>query len=125
MYRVFDKFEQKWIKENVYLAPNDDLFISKKALFGTEKLSLVSSERYIYQKDTGLSDCNNKLIYEGDICKFEQSEIVGLVAFSPEHASYYLFDYDNFKYYVLNLESCKQVKVVGNIFENRDLMPSL
>ena len=40
MYRVFDKFEQKWIKENVYLAPNDDLFISKKALFGTEKLSL-------------------------------------------------------------------------------------
>lgn len=125
MYRIFDKVENKWIEENIYIAPNDDIFISKKALFGAEKLSLVSSQRYIYQKDTGLFDCDNNPIYEGDICKFEQSEITGLVAYSPEHASYYLFDYDNSNYYVLHFESCKQVKIIGNIFENRELMPSL
>ena len=32
MYRVYDKKETTWVKENIYLAPNNDLYLAKKNL---------------------------------------------------------------------------------------------
>ncbi len=34
MYRVFDKKEKCWVKDGIYLSPNNDLSTSKKAIFG-------------------------------------------------------------------------------------------
>ena len=98
---------------------NDDLSVSKKALFGAEKLSLVP---YTYQRDIGLPDKNNVLIFEGDICKAESINVVGMIAYVPEHAAYYLLDYENSKYYELNEERCKSIEVIGNMFEHSDLL---
>lgn len=122
MFKVFDKKEKCWIEEDIYLSPNNDLFISAKTLFGTEKLHLVSDKRYICQQDVGLSDVYDCLIYEGDICKIEHLDVVGVVAYASEHASYYLFDDKNLKYYPLNEEYCKQMEIIGNVLEDNDLL---
>lgn len=125
MYRVYDTKENKWVKEGIYLSPNNDLSTSKKAMFGAEKLTLVSNQRYVDQRDIGLHDKNGNLIFEGDICKINHLNVIGVIAYAPFHAAYYLFDYEHSKYYVLNAEKCKLMEIVGNIFENRDLIPSL
>ena len=122
MFRIFDNKDKKWIREGIYLAPNNDLFISKKTLFGTEKLSLVSSKRYVYHQDIGLSDVNNHLIFEGDVCKIKHLNVIGVITYIPENAAYYLLDDKNLKYYPLNEERCKQIEIIGNVFENNDLL---
>ena len=124
MYRVHNNKEGKWLKDNVYLSPNNDLYISKKSLFGTEKLSLASEHRYTYHQDIGLNDKNNKLIFVGDICKIEHLNVIGVVAYVAEHASYYLLDNKNLKYYPLNKERCSEIEIIGNVFDNKDLLSS-
>ena len=122
MYRVFDSLKHCWVKKNIYLAPNNDLFVSTKTLFGAEKLSLVSDNRYIWHKDIGLNDKNNVRIFEGDICKVEHLDIIGVIAYIPEYASYCLLDDKNLKYYLLGEDRCKDIEVIGNVFDNQDLL---
>ena len=124
MYRVYDSKEKCWVKEGIYISPNNDLSISKKAMFGAEKLSLVSYQRYIFHRDIGLHDMNETLIFEGDICRIARLDVIGVIAYCSEHASYYLFDYTNSKYYVLGITKCKEIEVIGNVLENNDLLPS-
>ena len=123
MFRVFDNKEKKWVKEGIYLSPNNDLSTSKKALFGTEKLSLASDNRYIWHRDIGLTDKNNKLVFEGDICKAKDGVFTGVVAYVREHAAYYLLDDEHMTYYPLGVQYMDMVEVIGNIFENQDLLP--
>lgn len=126
MYRVYDKKETTWVKENIYLAPNNDLYLAKKNLLGNITLSLISDNRYVYQIDTGLLDKNKQLIFEGDICKAIQSGMVGLVSYSSEHGAYVFLDYTEHKWYPLSKEIClNNIEVVGNIFDNPELIPDL
>lgn len=124
MYRVYDNKDKCWVKKGIYISPNNDLSISKKAMFGTEKLSLVSNQRYVFHRDIGLRDMNNTLIFEGDVCRIARLDTVGIVAYCSEHAAYYLFDYANSKYYTLGIDKCKEIEVIGNVFDNEDLLPS-
>lgn len=126
MYRVYDTKKNRWVKEGIYLSPNSDLSTSQRALFGAEKLSLVSTQRYILHRDIGLYDINKRLIFEGDIGKVENENIsvTGLIAYHADHASFYLFDYINSKYYILTSEVCKNMEIIGNIFDNGNLLPS-
>jgi uncharacterized phage protein (TIGR01671 family) len=122
MYRVYDNYEKIWLKEDVYLSPNNDLYISKKTLFSAEKLFLVSDNKYIWHKDIGLYDKNKKLIFEGDICRIEYLDVIGIIAYVPEHASYYILDDKNLNYYTLGEDRCEQIEVIGNVCENQDLL---
>ena len=127
MFRVFDIKEKCWIKDGIYLAPNDDLFMLKKTKLGTKKLSLVSDKRYIVHKYIGLSDMKNISIYEGDIVEVQinkDSKVNMLVTYSPDTSSYIILDFNEKKYYSLGINNRKFVKVVGNIFENKDLLPT-
>lgn len=124
MFRVFDKVEHAWVQDCIYLSPNDDLSIEKtrKSLFGKTKLTLVSEQRYIYQRDIGLLDKNGNLIFEGDICSTKSEDVMGVIAYVPQHASYYLLDDRDMKYYPLGEERCKQLEVIGNIFEREGIV---
>ena len=126
MYRVYDTKENGWVQDCIYLSPNDDLSMeqTKKSLFKKTSLTLVSENRYTYQREIGLLDKKGNLIFEGDICSSKQHDIMGVIAYVPEHASYYLLDDRTLKYYPLGEERCKQLEVIGNIFENKDLLPS-
>ena len=124
MYRVYDNKEKKWLREGFFLSPNGDMYISKKTLF-SNKLVLASEQRYVLQHEVGMNDRNGKLIFEGDICKIAARNVIGVIAYIPEHASYYLLDDKNLRYYPLYEKLIgEQVEVIGNVCENNDLLPS-
>ena len=132
MYRVYDKKSECWVRENVYISFNKDLLIGKKHLFNTLKLSRSSSDKYIIQESIGLEDANKRFIYEGDIAKVEVTDevnnttfiVTGVISYYTDHACYYLFDYQNNKYYPLSKKICEKMEIIGNVIENSNLLPS-
>lgn len=121
MYRVYDKKKRRFIREEFYISPDGDLYIYKANLFGYRKLSLTPESRYVAQNGVGVTDINGVNIFEGDIIK-SVSGIIGLVTYVKEKLSYVLLDYKEEKYYPLGEWICNQVKVIGNVFENLELL---
>lgn len=124
--RVYDKKEKQWIKEGIYLDPNnDDLYIIEKGKFGKGKLKLVSSEKYIYHNDIRLNDKNGVLIHEGDIVEAEINPnefIMTMVAWCPNIAAYALLDFETDTGYPLGKEQCKYIRIMGNIFDTPNVI---
>lgn len=123
MFRVWDIKENKWITSSTIRFCNDDVAQIKKCRIGNKyKINLMSDERYIYNESINCCDCNGVMIYEGDILKAISDNISGVVVYSEEFASYILLDYSDSKYYPLGSEICKYIEVVGNVFEDIDLL---
>ena len=121
MYRVFDTKRHKWVKENVYLTPDDKLLKIKQSAFGWLKVPLeLSEDRYIYHNDINLYDKNNILVYEGDIVRANTSENIekiGLVCYAPELSSYIILCEDSNEFFTLGNEVCEFIEVIGNVFD--------
>ena len=121
MFRVFDNKERKWIKKNVYLNPNGDLYLIKQSLFGMVKVPLaLDVSRYIYHKAIDLWDKNQKQVYEGDYILAQVSEdksVVGLVVFATELSSYVILCVDSDEFYTLGSETTEFIEVIGNVFD--------
>lgn len=132
MYRVYDLKLKCWVKEPIYLSMNEDIYIEKRIFLNRKKLLLVSDERYIVQKDIGSYDKDKVPIFEGDIVnvKFTNGEetesvvVTGIIAYYADHATYYIFDYQNSKYYPINQTVCEHLTIIGNIYDNSNMLPS-
>ena len=120
-YRVYDNEKKVWLKDNIYLNPNGELFLIKKSIFGMVKVLLVlSPDRYIYHKSINLWDKNQKQVHEGDYINAQVSEdksVIGLVAFAAELSSYVILCVDSDEYYTLGSEITEYIEVIGNIFD--------
>lgn len=103
-YRHVDpSFEVKgWTEDAVY---NGSDWIPKSQLFGVVQY-------------TGLKDKNGKEIWEGDILSGAWG-FVGCVHFDGDYLQYRFVMGREIDYYGLN-----RIEVVGNIFENPELLPS-
>ena len=67
---------------------------------------------------TGLKDKDNKEIYEGDIVT--DGNVYGAVVFDEKHAQFMIDDiYDEHQDYT---DWWHEVKIIGNIYENADLL---
>ena len=125
LFRVYDNEEKCWVKDNIYLSSNDELFKIKQSLFGMVKIPLaLDLERYIYHRDIGLQDKDGREIFEGDYIKAQVEEyrsVIGLVTYASEMSAYIILCDDN-KYYTLGSEVCELIEVVGNVFDGYEVI---
>lgn len=119
MYRVYDKQEKTWVTDNIFLSPEDELYEIKESFLGLTKTKIpLDSERYVYQKDIGLFDKHNTLIYEGDFIQAHVKDdkvINGVVVFAPELSAYILLCDETSEYFVLGTDICEYIEIIGNI----------
>lgn len=74
----------------------------------------------VIQQCTGLKDSNEKEIFEGDIVEWEENSIVAEVYWEYENAGFAIRSENGGA--LLNEEYALEYTVIGNIFENSDLL---
>lgn len=132
-YRAFDLKNKKWLHEELEdVALNEDEF---KGLMYCDmeglavlhdgticlldecgKYEYLDPERFILVQFIGLTDKNGKKIFEGDIVNDYLS--IGKVVWSKQYAAFRV-DYGSYSDDMFDIAS---VKVIGNIFENPELL---
>lgn len=121
LYRVYDRVLQKWVKDNIYMTPNGELYKIKSSFFGWSKVPLALDDaRYIYNRAINLYDKNQELVYEDDYIKAQVDKdktVIGIVGYAHEISSYVIFCIDTGEYYTLGSEVCEFIEVVGNTLE--------
>ena len=121
MFRVYDTEKKRWVKDNLYLNSDGELFLIKQSLFGMSKVPLALSEdKYIYHQDINLFDKNNVLVYEGDYIKAkvsEDREVIGMVTYAFELSAYVILCVDSDEFYTLGSQVCDYIEVIGNVFD--------
>lgn len=120
-FRVYDMKKQKWVKDNIYLSPNDELFLIKQSLFGMVKIPLeLSQDRYTWHKAIDLLDKYKVSIYEGDYLQAnidEDRTEIGLVTYAQELSAYVILCVDSDNFYTLGTDIVNNIKVIGNVFD--------
>lgn len=122
MYRVYNKIDKKWVKDNIYLspAPYNELYVVKKTILGGLKLVFVDDEDFVIHRDIGLHDDSGILIYEGDYVEARVSEkriVKGIVAYAHEISAYVILCSDIDEYFTLGSEVSEFISVIGNVFD--------
>ena len=90
-------------------------------------------DNYIIQQFTGLLDANSKEIYEGDICNIRRYKhldnsrkwIVAEVIWGCEHGWGFRSYYNgkgNGDFYGTRFVEAEEIEIIGNIFENPELL---
>lgn len=129
-FRCYNKFQEKMfnvksmsyingIVQRIEVQDDDRILIFDEWLNNIDNTVLMQS--------TGLKDKNGKLIYEGDIVKFnfDTDEIKAVVSWdNKELIGFYLNTTDYFKdKYVTDYDFYKNdYEVIGNIYENPELL---
>lgn len=127
MYRVRDTKNNCWVADNVFLSPlpEDILYIVKKGIFGSVKLE-VAPNTYVYQRYIEMTDKNLVPIFEGDILKAQVDEdkfVIGIVVYAEEFSGYIILCNENNEWFSLGTEASKYIENIGNVFDNKDLLP--
>lgn len=118
-FRVYDIDKKKWLKDNIYLSPNDELFLIKRRLFGTTKVPL-DANKYVFHKDINLYDKKNRLVYEGDYIQAQvdkDKSVIGLVAFAHELSAWVILCVDSDEFYTLGSSVSTEIEAIGNVFD--------
>lgn len=112
-----DKCEANWVYGGIFPQNNGGDFAIIYEQPSCEKRVVCADTvgQYI-----GVKDKNGKEVYEGDIAKDESVHLLGVVKFSERYLQFVVDDVcDGEQDYS---EFMNQVEVIGNIYENSDLL---
>ena len=112
-FRVWNKHYKEYVKPSD--GCSDYSFIQYKS--GNFSLFGVSAECLVIQQYTGLKDKNGKEIYEGDICKVNLHGYMKTNTIVFQNGA---FCFDGYAMCQYNEEQI--FEIIGNIFENPELM---
>lgn len=124
MYRVYDLENKEWCTNTVAVLSYGGVFRVINKAFGLSQLKPLSETQFAVHKCVDLFDKNNQMIYEGDILQAE-SNVTGVISYAPEIASFVLLDYNTSQYFHLGAEICKHLMIIGNVFDNEDLLDDM
>lgn len=85
-----------------------------------EFLVIPTNEKYPLMQYTGLKDKNGVEIYEGDICK-HNNDIAKIIFWE---GAFIFRKYCMHEYALTNFACCRTFEVIGNIYENKELLGS-
>ena len=112
-FRVFDTEKKQWVKKNIYLNTNDELFLIKQTLFGMVKVPLALDEdRYVYHNAIDLYDKNQVQVHEGDYIKAivaDNREVIGIVVFAIELSAYIILCKDLNEFFTLGSDISSEI----------------
>jgi uncharacterized phage protein (TIGR01671 family) len=116
-FRAWDTKFKEWCNY-FYIDNNGNAHTKFGSIDDIESNNRYWEEYVIINQFTGLTDKNGKEIYEGDICNtrdgdlltcYDYNSFIYMVLFSEEHSG-------------VNGYSQKELEVIGNIYENPELL---
>lgn len=126
-FRAWNKKEKCFIIDGFIYA-----YMNEKGIMGIDGIKTANyhyfpKENYTLMQCTGLKDKNGKLIFEGDICAFDDRK-------NPKYDKYFCkdkggriihyveWDENGFKFNHCQFCETEYMEILGNIYENPELL---
>ena len=146
-FRAWDKENKKWLDGADFLISSNGTVLLYDLQFGSKYGNLTGKwrededDRIEIVRFTGLKDKNGKEIYEGDVVRynyqlkskiFPSIDLFGEVVFDirtfdtgyamSRHVGFILRGVDHGEYWYTDIPGIEDVEVIGNIYENPELL---
>ena len=121
-YRLWCKDKNEWEKDSWVILPNGNLmWVEYGNLVGG-----VYMKNHVLVKSTGFKDIEGKEIYEGDIIRywdnFDERYKLAIIKFD---AGGFIMINDGIRWNIYLTDENDEIKIVGNIYENKDLLKDM
>lgn len=121
-YRLWCKDKNEWEKDDWVILPNGNLmWVEYGNLVGG-----VYMKNHVLVRSTGIKDIKGKEIYEGDIIKYWDSFYDNYkLAIVEFYKSTFSIKNKRIEWHIGQMDEFDEMEVVGNIYENKDLIDDM